>query len=62
MVIEVDRDRCEGFGFCEQAAPSVFELDENGELHVLVSEVPSADEPAATTAIHLCPVAALHSN
>lgn len=57
--IILDRQRCEGHGMCEDAAPEVFSLDDEGELHVLISEVPPALERDAQAAVRVCPVAAL---
>lgn len=59
MRILVDYVRCEGHGLCEQAAPEIFQLDEDGELHLRQDEVDPASEPAAAAAIRVCPVAAL---
>jgi ferredoxin len=59
MEIELNRDRCEGFGFCEDVAPEIFELDDDGELVVLIADVPEHLLPRAEEAIKACPVAAL---
>lgn len=61
MRILVDRGRCEGHGLCEEAAPRVFELDDEGELvhHYEGAEVPGELEEAAGRAVRVCPVAAL---
>ncbi len=61
MRIDVDWDRCEGHGLCEEAAPDVFSLDEDGELHYAYDnqDVPEGDASAARSAIGACPVAAL---
>ena len=32
MRIELDRPRCEGHGLCEEAAPALMHLDDDGEL------------------------------
>jgi ferredoxin len=58
--IEVFRDKCEGHGLCEQAAPAVYQLDDDGELVVLHEEsVPQDLERQAQTGARSCPVAAL---
>lgn len=59
MKIELDRPRCEGHGLCEEAAPELMHLDEDGELVIDVPEVGPADAPAANAAVRICPVAAL---
>ena len=42
MRVIVDRDLCEGQGFCEQLAPEVFQLDDAGVLHLRVEQLPDA--------------------
>jgi len=60
MKIELDRPRCEGHGLCEEAAPSLMHLDDDGDLVLDVNEVTSdADVAAAKAAARVCPVAAL---
>lgn len=59
MRIEVDQARCEGHGLCEEAAPDLMHLDDEGILHIDVDEVPVDAEGAAQAAVRVCPVAAL---
>lgn len=61
MRIVLDRPRCEGHGLCEEAAPSLMHLDDDGELVIDHEEFEpgSADELAASAAVRVCPVAAL---
>lgn len=59
MQITVDRDKCDGFGFCEQAAPQLLRLDDEGEVEVLVDEFDNDHLGAAEAAVRSCPVAAL---
>lgn len=59
MRIILDRDRCEGHGLCEEAAPSLMHLDDDGELVVDREEVGEADLALANAAVRVCPVAAL---
>lgn len=59
MIIELDRPRCEGHGLCEEAAPDLMHLDDDGELVVDVPEVEGADVTRAQAAVRVCPVAAL---
>jgi ferredoxin len=58
--VHVDRDKCEGFGFCEQAAPEVFRLDDDGVLSVDQSAA-AGSAPAVAAALRVCPVAALRA-
>jgi len=57
--IELDRPRCEGHGLCEEAAPKLMHLDDDGDLVIDVPEVDGADVDAARAAVRVCPVAAL---
>jgi ferredoxin len=57
--ITVDRDRCEGFGLCEESAPRLVHLDDDGELVVDVDEIPAERIAEAQDAARVCPVAAL---
>lgn len=61
MRLVVDRPRCEGHGLCEEAAPQLMHLDDEGELVVDRDEFEegSADAAAASAAARVCPVAAL---
>ncbi|WP_066302103.1 ferredoxin [Arthrobacter luteolus] len=59
MRIELDRPRCEGHGLCEEAAPELMHLDDDGELIIDVPEVDGPDAAAAKAAVRVCPVAAL---
>ncbi|MHA6622977.1 ferredoxin [Pseudonocardia sp. DLS-67] len=40
MRVDVDRDRCEGHGLCEQVAPGVLELDDDAMARPLHDPVP----------------------
>lgn len=62
MKIVLDRPRCEGHGLCEEAAPSLMHLDDDGELVLDRAEFDDADSAAlgaANAAVRICPVAAL---
>lgn len=59
MKMTIDRARCEGYGFCEQAAPGVLRLDDEGEPEILLAELPADELAAAESATRVCPVAAL---
>jgi ferredoxin len=59
MKILLDRPRCEGHGLCEEAAPDLMHLDDEGELVIDREEVEGADLAAANAAVRVCPVAAL---
>lgn len=57
--IELDRPRCEGHGLCEQTAPEIYRLDDDGELEVLIEDVPPELRAKAEAGARVCPVAAL---
>lgn len=61
MKIEVDYKRCEGHGLCEDQAPEVFELDDEGDLVYKFEgrDVPEEFAAAAARGAAACPVAAL---
>ncbi|MBM0236191.1 ferredoxin [Micromonospora sp. ATA32] len=59
MRIVLDRPRCEGHGLCEEAAPDLMHLDEDGELVLDREEISDADAALANAAVRVCPVAAL---
>jgi ferredoxin len=56
-----DYDRCEGHGLCEEQAPEIFQLDDEGDLvhRFDGQEVPAEHAEAARRAAGVCPVAAL---
>ncbi|TXK41615.1 ferredoxin [Nonomuraea sp. C10] len=59
MKIVLDRPRCEGHGLCEEAAPELMHLDDDGELVLDREEIGDAEVPLANAAVRVCPVAAL---
>ncbi|UQX03452.1 ferredoxin [Streptomyces sp. RerS4] len=63
MKIFVDAQRCEGHGVCEEVAPELFRIDDEGDLVVLFDgdEVPPDRQEAAAGAVRVCPVNALRA-
>ncbi|MGW3763768.1 ferredoxin [Streptomyces sp. NPDC005131] len=59
MKIVLDRPRCEGHGLCEEAAPELMHLDDEGALVLDREQVDEADAALANAAVRVCPVAAL---
>jgi ferredoxin len=51
--------RCASTGMCEAEAPEVFEVGEDGVLHVLVAEPPAELQEAVRRAVAACPTGAL---
>lgn len=61
MKISVNRDRCEGHGMCEEVAPELFQLDDQGDLILLFDgqDIPKEQRGRAASSVRICPVAAL---
>lgn len=59
MRLVLDRPRCEGHGLCEEAAPRLLHLDDDGELVLDREELGEQEVAAAQAAARVCPVAAL---
>lgn len=59
MRVTVDLSRCQGYGNCVSASPSVFDLDESGLAKVLVAEPAPELHDSVRTAASMCPVAAV---
>ena len=59
MKIVVDYAKCTGLGICESLAPEHFEVQDDGTMLVLDSEVGDADLQAVEEAVAGCPTLAL---
>lgn len=59
MRIEIDREACEGHGMCEQTAPAVYEVDEDGYVRLRQPDLGAELEASAEAGARVCPVAAL---
>lgn len=57
--VNVNLASCEGHGLCQQAAPEVYELDEEGYVRLRHDEIDESLRAAAETGARVCPVAAL---
>jgi ferredoxin len=57
--VSVDLDRCESHGVCTGIAPTVFELDDDDVLHVLVPEPGPELHGAMREAAMRCPKQAI---
>ena len=55
MKVQVNHDKCEGHGKCQQAAPEVFELRNDDLSYVLVEDVAGVLVEKVERAIRLCP-------
>ncbi|ETB35778.1 ferredoxin [Mycobacterium avium subsp. hominissuis 10-5606] len=54
-LLEVDRNKCCGYGTCAEICPEVFALDENGFVETNVTEIPDELLEAAEEAAYCCP-------
>ncbi|MGD0701300.1 MAG: ferredoxin [Trebonia sp.] len=59
MKITVDQSLCEATGMCTGLAPDLFELDEEGTIHLLDSEPGEELRSAVEQAVRNCPMAAI---
>jgi ferredoxin len=59
MRIKVDTDRCTGHGVCESIADDIFEVGDDGMVHLLVEEVGEPRRSDVDEAIAECPTQAL---
>lgn len=59
MHIIVNLSACEGHGLCQQAAPEVYELDDEGYVRLRHDEIDEALAASAEAGARVCPVAAL---
>ncbi|MEV4235235.1 MULTISPECIES: ferredoxin [Nocardia] len=59
MKIELDRTKCTGLGICESFAPTVFEVNDEGELVLLSDTVPDGLLDDVKKACEGCPTEAL---
>lgn len=59
MHVIINEAACEGHGLCQQAAPEVYELDDEGLVRLLHDEIAPSMEAKAEAGARVCPVAAL---
>ena len=57
--ILVDRERCQGTGYCEELAPRLFHLDSEGIVTVLNQAASEAELELARQAEDVCPTRAI---
>jgi ferredoxin len=56
--VDIDLTKCSGMGLCEITAPSIFEVGDDGQAH-LIAEPASDDAAAIEAAVRNCPTMAL---
>jgi ferredoxin len=59
MRIEVDFDKCQSNAVCQDLAPQVFEVRDDGYLYVLIEEPPEAMRDQVKAAEAQCPTQAI---
>jgi ferredoxin len=59
MKVKVDHTKCSGIGLCEMTAPTVYEVGDDGQSHVLKDEAAAQELTAVEDAIAGCPTGAL---
>lgn len=59
IVVTANLSLCRGYANCVMTAPEYFDLEGNGDVKVLRSEVAEDDLLAVTEAVQSCPVSAL---
>ena len=59
MKVVVDLSKCDLHGLCVEAAPEVFEIDDNGVLKVLIEAPPEDLRAKVEKAARECPTGAI---
>ena len=59
MKIVVDTDRCTGHGICESLASDIFEVGDDGMVHLQIEAVPDERRATIESAVAECPTQAL---
>jgi ferredoxin len=55
----IDLALCQGHGQCQEAAPNVFEVRDDGYAYLLVDAIPAAEEANARDGASRCPTEAI---
>ena len=59
LVLKADFEACQGYANCVDAAPEVYDIDDDGVVVLLTESIPDADRPRIEEAARSCPVSAL---
>ena len=59
MKVVVDLSICDLHGLCVEAAPEVFEIGDDGELHILNETPPESLRAKVNAAVSGCPTSAI---
>jgi ferredoxin len=58
-LLQVDRNKCCGYGACAELCPEVFSLDDDGFVVANMTEIPEDLLDATEEAVYCCPEEAL---
>lgn len=59
MKVVIDLALCQGHGQCQEAAPNIFEVGDDGYAYLLVDAIPAAEEANTRDAALRCPADAI---
>jgi ferredoxin len=59
MKVEIDLSLCQGHGQCQEAAPKIFEVRDDGYAYVLVDTIPAEEEANTRDGASRCPTDAI---
>ena len=59
MKVVVDLSMCDLHGLCVDAAPEVFQIGDDGQLHVLMESPPEELRAKVNKAVRECPTGAI---
>jgi len=59
MKVEVDFNKCTGLGICESLAPTLFEVNDEGNLVLLKEDITDDELQGVEEAVAGCPTEAL---
>jgi ferredoxin len=58
-VLKADFEACQGYANCVDAAPEVYDIDDDGVVVLLKQEISDQERPRIEEAARSCPVSAL---
>ncbi len=58
-VVKADFEVCQGYANCVMAAPSVYDIDDDGTVVLLKAEISEEERANVEEAVNSCPVSAL---
>ncbi len=59
MKMHIDADLCTGQSVCEGIRPDIFEVGDDGIVHLVTEELTEADREDLEDAVYQCPTQAL---